>query len=91
MGFLIVSNPGADITGTITVTMSMPGVIITPITVTSPEQVTAKGGAGSSTSITFSGGLMHNQSVAIELEFTYPASVSLDGIRNTLVRLFTTP
>ena len=34
---------------------------------------------------------MHNQSVAIELEFTYPASVSLDGIRNTLVRLFTTP
>jgi len=25
------------------------------------------------------------------LEFTYPASVSLDGIRNTLVRLFTTP
>jgi hypothetical protein len=94
IGFVVVTNPGADITGTITVNLNLPGVIMTPITVaTPPQQLVAKGNPGSTTFLTFSGGLKHGQSVAIEVEFTYPGSLSLDGIRNMLVKTltFTTP
>ena len=41
--------------------------------------------------LTFTGGMKHGQSVAILLDFTYPPSLSLDGIRKALNLLITTP
>jgi hypothetical protein len=87
--WVILTNPGANITGTITVNLGLPGVTIQPLTATQP--VTHIGSPGSTTSLTFAGGLKHGQTVSIELNFTYPSSLSLDGIRKALKLSFLTP
>jgi hypothetical protein len=89
LAWIILTNPGNDVTGTITVNFSLPGVGIQPITAT--QHVTNIGVNNGTPFLTFSGGLKHGQSVAVEVLFTYPPSLSLDAIRKDLNMVFTTP
>jgi hypothetical protein len=78
LGWVQITNNGGAFTQNLTVSFNLPGVTITPMNAT--KNVVAKG----SSSITVSGGMNPGDSFEILCNFTYPPSMSLDGIRNAL-------
>jgi hypothetical protein len=89
LGWVLITNQGADFTGSFTVSFSEPNVTMRPENATVPVQ--AIGTTNGRPSITLSGGMRHGQTVAILVDFTYPPWLSLDGIRNALNVLGTSP
>jgi hypothetical protein len=85
LGWVQVTNNGPDITNNFTVALSLPRVGIQPLGATVNGVVVAFTISSNSGKpfITISG-LKHGQSEAIFVDFTYPASLSLDGIRKAL-------
>lgn len=81
LGWVKVANNGADITGDFTVAVNVPGVGVQLL------GATVDGAKVSSTilgkTITIHG-LKHGQTEAIFVRFTYPPTISLDGIRKLL-------
>jgi len=82
LGWVILTNNGADINGDYTVSFTLPGVTMLPVGATrAVKTIDSKDGTPF---ITLSGGLKHGQSVAIYVRFTYPPAYSLDFMRKKL-------
>ncbi len=82
LGWVILTNTGASFGGNFTISLALSGVTIRPLGATAHVQ--SLGTVNAKPAITLTGGLKHGQTVSVLVDFTYPASLSLDGIRKAL-------
>jgi hypothetical protein len=90
-GWVIATNQGADMTGDLKTTFRLPGVAILPLSATTTlHPAIGIDSTSGLPSITVPG-LKRGQSVGLLCQYTYPPSMTLDGIRKDLRCDFTDP
>ncbi len=89
LGWVILTNQGADFNGTFTLTFSLPKGSVRAVNAT--LHVVSSSVNNGLASITLSGSVKHGQAVSVLLDFTYPPFLSLDGIRKALHVMISTP